>query len=52
VWWKARESPAELVEIVVSLREYGTYLMSIDARLEEIVALLGGEDDAGSDADG
>jgi hypothetical protein len=52
VWWKARESPKELPEIVVVLHEYGTYLMSIDARLEEIVSLLGGDDDAGSDADG
>jgi hypothetical protein len=52
VWWKARESPKELGEIVDVLLDYGTYLMSINAKLEELVALLGGEDDAGSDTDG
>jgi hypothetical protein len=52
VWWKRRDSADELGEIVALLLDYGTYLMSIDAKLEEIVALLGGDDDAGSDTDG
>jgi hypothetical protein len=51
VWWKARESAKELGEIVFWLRTHTTYLISMDARLEEIVALLGGDDDEGSDAD-
>jgi hypothetical protein len=51
VWRKPSEPAEDVPEIVFWLRTYSTYLMSIDARLEEIVVLLGGDDDAGSDAD-
>jgi len=44
VWWK-REPPPELRRIVTLLEEFGPYLMSISARLDEIAELLREDDE-------
>jgi hypothetical protein len=42
--WRRREPPPELVEPAALVREIGTFLMRMDARLDRIVEFLGGED--------
>ena len=42
---RGKRKSEELSEILILLRGLGTLLMSIDARLEEAVILLGGGDD-------
>jgi hypothetical protein len=43
--WQRRKPANEAAELVVLVRDLGTLLMSIDARLEEIVELLREDDD-------
>jgi hypothetical protein len=43
--WRRREPPTEPEELVGLVRDLGRLLMSIDARLEEIVELLREDDD-------
>jgi len=44
MWWK-REAPAELIQLRDDVRGIGKLVMAIDARLEEIVELLRGDDE-------
>jgi len=44
VWW--RRERATLDDVVELLRGIGTMLMKIDAKLEEVIRYLDGEDDA------
>jgi hypothetical protein len=43
--WRRREPSPELIELLGLVREIGTFLMGMDAKLDLIVQLLGGEDD-------
>jgi hypothetical protein len=44
VVWGRREPSAELVELIALVHEIGRFLMGMDAKLDRIVELLGGED--------
>jgi hypothetical protein len=43
--WRPREPAPELVELVALVRDIGKFLMGMDAKLDRIIELLGGEDD-------
>jgi hypothetical protein len=43
--WRKREAPAELETLLKALDGLGSILMSIDARLAEVVELLREDDD-------
>jgi hypothetical protein len=52
VWWRREPtSPEGLNELIALVRDIGGMLMGIDAKLEEIVELLRGDDDEGHRAD-
>ena len=44
-----RRGSADLGELLAALQGIGLLLMSIDARLENVVSLLGGEDEEETD---
>lgn len=47
--WRRRDPPAQLEDIVELLQGIGTILMTIAARLEAIIELLGGDEDEEAD---
>ena len=42
--WRRREPQPELVELLAVVQDLGSFLMGMDAKLELIIELLGGED--------
>jgi hypothetical protein len=48
---RQRRTELLLLELLELLSGIGRFLMSVDARLERIELLLGGEDGEGTDAD-
>jgi len=50
--WQRREPVQELFELIAIVQDLSAFVMSMDAKLELIIELLGGEDgEEGSGAD-
>ena len=43
--WRRRERSAELLDVVELLQGIGATLMVISAKLDELIALVGGDED-------